>query len=171
MRYRFCPTCGSSLSPRPIPPDNQERLACDNCEFVHYPTSRPCVGALVLHEGKVLLAQRGVEPDKGDWDVPGGFLDNGEHPLDGVVRELREETGLEVRPTELLGVYIDKYSDDEDTYTLTLHYLAEAIGGELRPKSDVAKLAWFDVEGIPNIKPFAYLQPVLMDLRKRLKKD
>ena len=97
-------------------------------------------------------------------------MQNGEHPLDGVVRELREETGLAVRPTELLGVYVDKYGDDGNTYTLTLHYLAEAMGGAIRPKSDVAKLEWFNIDDIPDSKPFLYVQPVLRDLRKRLVK-
>ena len=95
MTYPFCPNCGGPLGLRVPAGDSHERLVCDNCAFIFYQNSKPCAEALVLRDGKVLLAQRAVEPFHGAWDIPGGFLENGEHPQDGVVRELREETGLE----------------------------------------------------------------------------
>ena len=55
-------------------------------------------------EGRVLLARRAVEPDRGLWDCPGGFLEEGEHPLDGLRRELAEETGLVAGPARFVGI-------------------------------------------------------------------
>lgn len=58
-------------------------VKCGVCGKWHYHNSKPCAGALVVRDGKVLLAQRGVEPFKGYWDIPGGFLEAGEHPEHG----------------------------------------------------------------------------------------
>ena len=77
-----------------------------------YASSKATVGALCIDdEGRVLLARRGAEPFRGRWDLPGGFLDEGEHPLDGVRREFREEGGVDVEPLEFLGVWIDEYGE------------------------------------------------------------
>ena len=77
------------------------------------------------------MLSRAEEPFKGRWDIPGGFLDEGEHPLDGIRRELREETGLEVEPVEFLGVWMDRYGGDSTAEaTLNLYWTARVIGGE-----------------------------------------
>lgn len=108
MHYKYCSICGCELGEgKPFAPQQ-----CDNCGNPHYHNSKPCSGALVVREGKVLLARRGVEPYKGCWDVPGGFLESGEHPEQGAIRELREETGLNIRLNGLLGMYMDRYGAD-----------------------------------------------------------
>ena len=72
--------------------------------------SAPAVSALVLDgAGRMLLGRRAHDPDVGLWDVLGGFVDEGEHPLDALRRELDEETGLEVEPGAFLGAFIDTY--------------------------------------------------------------
>ena len=77
---------------------------CAECGFIAYASPEPTVCALVLDDaGRVLLARRKFEPEAGKWDVPGGFLEEDEEPLDGLRRELREETGLEIEPLELAG--------------------------------------------------------------------
>ncbi len=157
-RYRFCPYCGTKLTGI----DAAGRPHCESCGFTQYQNSKPCAGALVVREGKVLLAQRRSEPFKGYWYVPGGFLEAGEHPEQGAIREIKEETGLVIRPIHLVGMYIDTYGDDGD-YTLNIYYLAEIIGGELRPASDVTTLAWFAPEDLPTDLAFGHEHQALHD--------
>jgi len=92
----------------------------------------------------MLLARRAHDPDAGLWDTLGGFLDEGEHPLDGLRRELLEETGAEVEPSEFLGAYLDTYGDGPDsTSVLNLVWEARIVSGEPTAADDVAELRWF----------------------------
>ena len=164
MAYSFCPECGDLLSLRVL--HGEERMACRKCRFVLYENSRPCVGVLALSEGGVLLVKRAIEPFKGYWDIPGGFLEAGEHPVDGAVREMREETGLEIRPVEILGLYMDVYGP-EQLPTLNICYLAEVSGGEARASSDASDLAWFPLDELPDEIAFSWEKEALAVLKRR----
>jgi 8-oxo-dGTP diphosphatase len=129
-----------------------------------YRNSKPCGEAVVVRDGRVMLTRRAHPPLAGWWDLPGGFLEPGEHPEAGVVRELREETGLDVRPMRLLGVYMDVYGPDGDA-TMSLTYECEVVGGQERADDDVLEIGWFEPEALP---PFAFEhgQRVLEDWRQ-----
>ena len=109
---------------------SEQRLECPECGFVAYASSKATTSALVEDaEGRLLLARRAIEPFKGRWDTPGGFLEEGEHPLDGLRRELREETGLEVEPVDFLGVWMDRYGGGSTAEaTLNLYWTARVTG-------------------------------------------
>ena len=108
-------------------------------------------------EGRVLLTRRRYEPFAGRWDLPGGFLEEGEHPLDGIRRELREETGLEVEPERFIGVWMDRYGSDEDARgTLNLYWSARVTGGEPGAADDVTELAWFEPDELPRREETAF---------------
>jgi 8-oxo-dGTP diphosphatase len=112
---------------------------------------------VVDDEGRVLLARRAGPVFHGYWDLPGGFLDEGEHPLDGLRRELREETGLEVEPAEFIGVWMDRYGDDEDAHaTLNLYWTARFVAGKPEAADDVSELAWFRPDGLPPPERLAF---------------
>ena len=116
----------------------------------------------------MLLVRRAVEPAKDLWDLPGGFLEMGEPPLDGMLREVKEETGLEVHVLSLLGVYIDRYEfQGEKFFTLNHYYVVEPIGGTLRADDDVDAFEWFDLDSLPADDKFAFAHGriVLRDLR------
>ncbi len=118
-----------------------------------------------MRDGCVLLVKRAVEPFKDYWDIPGGFLEAGEHPLDGMLREVREETGLEVRVIDLLGVYMDRYAvDGEEIFTLNHYYIVEPIAGELRAMDDINAFEWFPVGALPERIAFEHAKAVLKDL-------
>ncbi len=141
---------------------------CTSCGRTQYHNSKPCAGALIVKDNRVLLVKRAVEPCQGCWDIPGGFLEPGEHPLDGMLREVKEETGLDVRVIGLLGVYMDRYKfDGEDFFTLNHYYVVEPIGGTLRAADDVDAYEWFDLGDLPAADKiaFAHEQVVLRDLR------
>lgn len=133
-------------------------MRCSSCGFVGYANSAPCVMALVEDaEGRLLLGRRAVPPDEGLWDTPGGYLHEHEHPLDGLRRELLEETGLEVEPLAFLGVWMDWYgSDPAANATLNLVWRARPTGGDLRAADDVAELAWFAPEELPPPEALAF---------------
>ena len=104
------------------------------------------VGALIFHRGRILMAQRGKEPLKGWWSLPGGALETGELLEAAVRREVREETGLEI---ETLGVFEiferimrDPTGAPEYHYVL-MDYLCRVTGGTLCAGDDVCAVAWF----------------------------
>jgi len=111
-----------------------------------YP-ARPVVGVggVVIAEGRVLLIRRGSEPLEGQWSIPGGTLEVGETIVEGVRRELAEETGLEVGVGELIEVFERISPDGEGKikyHFVILDYLCERIRGEARAGSDVTDVAW-----------------------------
>jgi ADP-ribose pyrophosphatase YjhB (NUDIX family) len=122
----------------------------------------------------ILLTRRGIDPYKGWWDLPGGFLDNGEPPLDGLARELDEELGVAVIGSpSLMGTGIDEYPRDdiaeEARFVLGLFYRCEIPAGtRLSPADDVAEAAWFPVDDLPSEIAFSAIRRFvegLADLR------
>jgi ADP-ribose pyrophosphatase YjhB (NUDIX family) len=147
--WRFCPRCASAL-------DVQEGEAvCPSCRFTAYAQSAPAVAAFIVEDGRALLGLRAHEPDAGRWDLLGGFLGEGEAPLDGLRRELREETGLEIEPGAYLGAYVDSYGET-GTAVLNLVFEARVLAGDMAPADDVAELRWFDLEELPPTEELAF---------------
>jgi mutator protein MutT len=103
------------------------------------------VGGVVIHEERVLLIRRGSEPLEGEWSIPGGMLEIGETILEGVQRELLEETAIEVKVLDLIEVFERVARDDEGRlkyHFVILDYLCEAVRGEALAGSDVTDVAW-----------------------------
>jgi 8-oxo-dGTP diphosphatase len=103
------------------------------------------VGGVVISDGRALLIRRGGPPLEGQWSIPGGMLELGETLIEGVRRELLEETGIEVRVGQLIEVFerINLDSDGKTRYHfVVLDYLCERIRGEARAGSDVTDVAW-----------------------------
>jgi len=164
LDYRYCPSCGREVAVRRI--DGMERLACGECEFVYYNNPRPCVGVIALEENRVLLVERGTDPFKGYWDIPGGFMEAGESPETSVIREMQEETGLEVAPCELLGFYTDTYGS-ERIPTLNICYIVRVTGGMPNAGSDAVKMEWFALDALPEKIAFTWERQALRQLRDR----
>lgn len=152
--WKHCPRCGADLDVR----DEGAEAECERCRFRYYASSKPTASALVLDdEGRVLLAKRKHEPDKGKWDLPGGFLDEGEDPREALKRELSEETGLEIEPVEFFDFVVDRYGDDDDAqHTLNLYWVARIRSGEPTPDDDVEELRWFGRDELPPKEALAF---------------
>ena len=143
--WRHCPRCATEVAPE------NGHVVCGSCGFVAYAHSEPTACALVVDEhGRLLLARRAGEPEQGKWDLPGGFLEEGEPPLDGLRRELREETGLEIEPLAFVGVWVHRYGSGADApFTLNLYWTARVLSGEPRAADDVSELGWFEPHALP----------------------
>jgi mutator protein MutT len=104
------------------------------------------IGGVVVENGRALLIRRGSEPLRGEWSIPGGTLELGESLTEGVVRELREETGLEVRPVEMIEVFDRIFPDGAKEkprfHFVIVDYLCARISGEARAGSDVTDVAF-----------------------------
>ena len=146
--WRFCPRCAGPLTTQP---DRSER--CAACGFQVWPHSVPGAQALVERDGRVLLGRRAFDPGAGLWDLPGGFLEEAEAPLDGLHRELREETGLEVAADEFFGIWLQEYAGRT---VLCLTWLARPVGGEERPGDDLVELRWFAPGELPGPDELAF---------------
>jgi mutator protein MutT len=104
------------------------------------------VGAVIVEAGRVLLVRRGAEPLKGHWSLPGGLVELGEGLLNAVVREVREETGLEVEPLELIELLDKIYREDNRVryHYVIADYLCRVTGGVLRAASDADAVRWVE---------------------------
>ena len=152
--------CGADVTPEA----GGAKVECPACGFTQYAHSSVTASALLLDDaGRLLLARRAVAPYQGRWDLPGGFLEEGEHPLEGLRRELREETGLEVEPTAFVGVWMDRYGDEDDgEHTLNLYWTARA-DGEPTAADDVSEVRWFDPDALPAPEELAFHMPLVLD--------
>lgn len=104
------------------------------------------VGAVIVKDGRVLLVQRGTEPALGRWSIPGGLIEVGEALTEAVVREVLEETGLEVEPVELVEL-LDRIHRDGDRiryHYVIADYLCRVVGGVLDAASDAAAVRWVE---------------------------
>jgi len=104
------------------------------------------VGAIIVHDARVLLVRRGTEPLKGHWTLPGGMLEVGEALTSGVVREVREETGLDVEPIELIELLdrIHREAGRVRYHYVIADYLCRVTGGELCAASDADAVRWVE---------------------------
>jgi 8-oxo-dGTP diphosphatase len=104
------------------------------------------VGAVIVHEGRVLLVQRGREPLKGHWSLPGGMVELGESLQAGVIREVEEETGLLVEPVELIELLDRIHREGERIryHYVIADYLCRVTGGELKAASDADAVRWVE---------------------------
>ena len=107
------------------------------------------VGGVVIRDERALLIRRGSAPLEGEWSIPGGMLEIGETILEGVQRELLEETAIEVKVLDLIEVF-ERLTRDEagklKYHFVILDYLCEAVRGEARAGSDVTDVAWARAE-------------------------
>jgi ADP-ribose pyrophosphatase YjhB (NUDIX family) len=142
--WKYCPRCATELE------HSEARVDCPSCGFKAHSYSEVTVGALVVDDGRLLLVRRARDPYGGTWDVPGGFLEEGERPLEGLRRELREETALEIEPRRFVDALLDRYGTGENAATtLNLYWEAIVVGGKPEAGDDAAEVRWFPRDELP----------------------
>lgn len=155
----YCPKCGSSSFEK----SGNRSLKCADCGFHFYINSSAAVAALIVHNGKLMLTTRGVHPDYGKLDLPGGFVDPGETVENALKRELKEELGLEIKSFEYIGSAPNEYVfSDFSVFTIDLAFLVipESVNG-LSAMDDILDFKFYSEEEInydnipaPSIKHF-----------------
>jgi ADP-ribose pyrophosphatase YjhB (NUDIX family) len=140
-----CTNCGGRLTLGPIPGEERNRLACAACGHIAYVNPRLVVTAIpITVRGEVILLRRGLEPGRGLWAQPGGFLEVDETPSEGAIRETLEETGLVVAPGDIIGLYARL-----EAAVVVLAYEATIVGGEARTSPEALEVRAFAPEDIP----------------------
>ena len=142
--FKFCPKCGAPLGRRKLKEFEPERLVCTQCLYVMYLNPKVAAGAVVEHEGGVVLLRREIDPRAGFWVHPGGFVDRGETLEEAARRETREEVGLDVEILGLLGAF--SFHDSE---VVVVTYAARAISGEPTVGDESLEVRTFDPRELP----------------------
>jgi ADP-ribose pyrophosphatase YjhB (NUDIX family) len=141
----FCSRCGGPLNFGFVDGENRERLACSNCGFVAYVNPRLVVSTIpVTDDGRLVLLRRGIEPGKGWWAQPGGFLEVDETVTEAAIRETYEETGLVVKLGEIIGLYARL-----EAAVVVIAFEAEVVSGEFRTNPEALEIEAFAPEEIP----------------------
>lgn len=141
----FCSRCGAALSFGALPEESRDRLACAACGFIAYVNPRLVVTTLpVTDAGEAVLIRRGIEPGRGSWAQPGGFLEVDETVTEAAIRETLEETGLLVEPGEIIGLY----SRLEAAVVVVL-FEARIVSGAFTPNPEALEVRAFAPDRIP----------------------
>lgn len=144
LEQHYCTQCGNPLT-RMIPPeDNRERDCCTHCGAVHYRNPLIVAGTVTIHQGKVLLCKRAIEPRYNKWTLPAGFMELKESTAAGALRETLEEAGAEVQLGQLFTVI-----DVPRVSQVHMYYLATADTDALDPGEESLEAAYFALDDIP----------------------
>ena len=135
---------------------------CPECG--RYANRGVSIDAVVIRDHKVLLIQRGVEPNKGFWGTPGGYVGWDESAEDTVKRELKEETNLNVKNVKLVGVY--SHPKRHPKQVINLVYLTENPTGELKHGDDALDAKWFDLDSLPGKMALDHKQNIKHAIKK-----
>jgi ADP-ribose pyrophosphatase YjhB (NUDIX family) len=141
----YCSRCGGELRFGPVEGEDRERLVCEACGHVAYVNPRLVVTTIpVTADGEVVLLRRGIDPGRGSWAQPGGFLEVDETVAEAAVRETLEETGLIVRPGEIVGLY-----SRLEAAVVVLAFEATVVSGTYRLNPEALEIRAFRPEAIP----------------------
>jgi 8-oxo-dGTP diphosphatase len=163
--FVYCPVCGKKLYVDHI--EGKKRKNCHSCGFVDYKNPLPCVSIIGIKRNQIALIKRGIEPSKGSWAPPSGFMEFGEKPEETALRELFEETSLKGEVKELLGVY----TQDTKIYgsLLIIIFLVVITGGDIKAGDDAMDAKFFKLGKTPKMNHDFY--NIAIDKAKKWSKN
>lgn len=141
---RYCPNCATPLVSRFL--HGHDRPTCPACGFVYYAGPKVAVGVIIAQDDKVLLNRRAIDPGKGRWSFPSGYVDLGESPSTAAQREVKEETGYEVCLRGIVGVYASPGRP-----VVLVVYGGEVVGGEPTACDEVEETGLFATQELPAL--------------------
>lgn len=146
--YKYCPVCSAPLAEKHI--YHALRLVCSACDFIFFLEPKVVTVVVVEHVGKLLLGRRNIDPCKGLWSFFSGYMERGEKVEMAAVREVKEETNLDVRLENLIGIY-----SEEDNPHVVIAYQASVIDNDVSVMAaqpdEVSELAFFAPEMVPPL--------------------
>jgi 8-oxo-dGTP diphosphatase len=158
--HLYCPHCGGTMARRED--GDRERPACPACGYVQYLNPSPAAAAIIMRDGEVCLVKRRFPPREGMWTLPAGFMEYDEEIEQTAVREVKEETNLDVRITSLFAVHTGVLPPDRPV--LLVVYRVEELGGILRAGDDAKEVGFYALDGLPGPIAFAAHRKVLAAL-------
>lgn len=153
----YCAECAHEMVEREV--FGRVRPVCPRCGHVAFRDPKVAAGAVVARDGAILLTKRAHDPGRGRWDLPAGYMEWDERLEDAAIREVREETGLEVRLGPILGAY------SFGRGVVVIIYAAEEIGGALQVSDESEELAFFPPDALPPLAFPDTMAAVLRDWR------
>ena len=144
VEFRYCPVCGGRLKICKVKENEPSRLVCSDCNFIFYLDPKVVACVILEKEGKILLLKRAMNPQKGKWVMPGGYVDRGEEVHSAAVRETEEESGLKIRLKDLLGIY-----SYPGRLAVVVVYEALYVSGNLIQGDESLEAGWFSQSRIP----------------------
>lgn len=142
--FRFCPVCGGPLERKRPKANEPFRLVCSACRFILYQDPKLVACTILEKDGHIALLRRSIQPEKGKWVMPGGYVDRGETVEGAALRETFEECGLRSRIERLLGAY-----SYEGQANVVLVFAASPIDGDFYAGDETSEVCWFSREEIP----------------------
>ena len=152
----FCPTCGAKLGSKMD--GGRDRPAClvDGCGFVFYGNHSIGCGGVVIRDNKALLIQRGINPNRGAWQIPGGYVEAGEEILPAVEREVLEEAGIVAKVKDVVGIRHATAAPNSNVYVV---FRLEPMSGEPRFDGDetigAGYFTWEEIENMEGVQGFS----------------
>ncbi len=142
--YRFCPQCGGVLDRRILKAGEPSRLVCRACQFIFFLDPKVATGAIFCLDGGIVLVKRAIQPRWGKWVFPGGYVDRGESLEGAAIREVKEEAGLNVRLTRLVGAY-----SYPGSAVVVIVFAGEVTGGSLQIDTESLDIRSFAPAELP----------------------
>ncbi|ASP40076.1 NUDIX hydrolase [Bacterioplanes sanyensis] len=141
---KYCSDCAAPISKAIPDGDNRERFVCSQCDTVFYQNPKIVAGTIPVWQGKVLLCRRAIEPRRGYWTLPAGFMENGESTEQAAIRETWEEACAEVSLGPLFSMITVPHIDQ-----VHLFFLAQMTDGRFSAGEESLEVALFEPQEIP----------------------
>ena len=148
--------------------NNEERKICERCGYIQYKNPLPSVAVVGIKNKEILLIKRGIEPFKGTWAIPSGFIEEYETPEQAALRELQEETGLTGKIKKLIGVF----REVSKIYGSVLIIAYEVILKEKNPvaKDDAEEARFYKIDSLPEIKVKSFAKAINLVIKENKEK-
>jgi ADP-ribose pyrophosphatase YjhB (NUDIX family) len=147
----YCERCATRLERKRSEGPDPDRLVCPSCGFVAYENPSPTVQAWIERDGRFLALKRGQDPERGSWNMPGGFVEAGESGPEAIRREVREETGLEIEILGVIGVFASTYGEGPDAEPIfDVAFRATTGDAELDVSDESEEARWFSLADFPE---------------------
>ena len=159
----YCHRCGERLGEREVA--GRLRPSCESCGETVFLDPKVAVAVVATDDGKILMVKRAIDPMMGRWSLPAGYVDRGEVVEEAAAREVREETGVEVRLDSLLGVY-----SSPGAPVILIVYAATITAGVASPGDEALDVGLFGVEELPEM-PFPHDDEIMRDWRRLRRYD